>query len=171
MIPLNYVAENRQLVFETSSTVILDAVHARREIVLEVDEHDGSTAWSVVARGIAHILTRDSATDPLDAGHAEARHLLARTDERHGPALRPSCSVTHPHHGEAPADGRRCAAPHRASRPSRLHWVMIIAGSFVVAAATVMAAPHSDDALLVLRELPPSASIVAATALMPRRQA
>lgn len=55
VIPLNYVAENRRLVFATSSNVILEAVHARREIVLEVDEHDGWTAWSVVARGIAHI--------------------------------------------------------------------------------------------------------------------
>lgn len=55
VIPVNYVAETRQLVFATSSNVILDAVQAGREIVMEVDEHDGWTAWSVVARGIAHI--------------------------------------------------------------------------------------------------------------------
>jgi len=55
VIPVNYVAETRQLAFATSSSVILDAVHAGREIVMEVDEHDGWTAWSVVARGTAHI--------------------------------------------------------------------------------------------------------------------
>lgn len=55
VIPVNYVAETRQLVFATSSSVILDAVRSGREIVMEVDEHDGWTAWSVVAKGAAHI--------------------------------------------------------------------------------------------------------------------
>ncbi|MGN8051393.1 pyridoxamine 5'-phosphate oxidase family protein [Curtobacterium sp. 22159] len=55
VVPVNYVAEARQLVFATSSNVILDAVHSGREIVMEVDEHDGWTAWSVVVRGTAHI--------------------------------------------------------------------------------------------------------------------
>lgn len=55
VIPVNYVAEDRQLVFATSSTVILDAVHAGREIAMEADEHDGWTAWSVVAKGTAHL--------------------------------------------------------------------------------------------------------------------
>ncbi|WP_144713251.1 pyridoxamine 5'-phosphate oxidase family protein [Curtobacterium pusillum] len=55
VIPVNYVAETRQLVFATSSNVILDAVRHGREILMEVDEHDGWTAWSVVAKGTAHI--------------------------------------------------------------------------------------------------------------------
>lgn len=67
--------------------------------------------------------------------------------------------------GDAPPDGRRGAAPHRASRPSRLRWVLIIAAPFLVAVAVVMTAPHADDAILVLRELPPSASIIAGAAL------
>lgn len=55
IIPVNYVAESRQLVFATSSAGILSAVRAGHEVVMEIDEHDGWTAWSVVARGTAHL--------------------------------------------------------------------------------------------------------------------
>jgi len=61
VIPVNYVPEPRRLVFATSSSAILDAVRARREIVMEVDEHDGWTAWSVVVRGTARVLGADQA--------------------------------------------------------------------------------------------------------------
>ncbi|ROR33423.1 pyridoxamine 5'-phosphate oxidase-like protein [Curtobacterium sp. JUb34] len=54
VIPVNYVAEVRRLVFATSSASILGAVHDGRELVMEVDEHDGWTAWSVVAKGTGH---------------------------------------------------------------------------------------------------------------------
>ena len=62
VIPVNYVAEPRRLLFATSSSAILDAVHDGREIVVEVDEHDGWTAWSVVAKGTAHIAGTRHAT-------------------------------------------------------------------------------------------------------------
>ncbi len=63
-------------------------------------------------------------------------------------------------------DGRRGANLHRASRPSRLRWMLAIAAPFLVAAAVVIAAPHAEEAFLVLRELPPSASIVAGVAVL-----
>lgn len=55
VIPVNYAAEARHVLFATSSAAILAAVDDGREIVLEVDEHDGWTAWSVVAKGTAQL--------------------------------------------------------------------------------------------------------------------
>jgi len=74
--------------------------------------------------------------------------------------------MTTAHGGDGPGDGRRGADPHRASRPSRLRWILAFAAPFLVAAAAVIAAPHAEDALLVLHELPPSASITAGVAVL-----
>ena len=86
IIPVNYVAEERRLVFATSSTVVLEAVHAGREIVMEVDEHDGWTAWSVVAKGSAHL---------PDTRHVTAQRLrsMLPTPKRATVVLEPS-SIT-----------------------------------------------------------------------------
>ncbi|MFL0360935.1 YbhN family protein [Curtobacterium flaccumfaciens] len=74
--------------------------------------------------------------------------------------------MTAAHGGKARTDGRRGVDLHRASRPSRLRWILAVAAPFLVAAAAVIAAPHAEDALLVLRELPPSASIFAGVAVL-----
>lgn len=55
VVPVNIVAEDRRIVFATSSPAVLDAVHDRRELVVEADEHDGWTAWSVVVHGTGHL--------------------------------------------------------------------------------------------------------------------
>lgn len=86
VIPVNYVAEDRRLVFATSSTVILDAVHAGREIVMEADEHDGWTAWSVVAKGTAHL------PDTRNVSAQRLRSMLA-TPKRATVVLEPT-SIT-----------------------------------------------------------------------------
>ncbi|QZQ53810.1 pyridoxamine 5'-phosphate oxidase family protein [Curtobacterium sp. TC1] len=107
VIPLNFVAEDRRLFFATSSNVILDAVYGGREIVMEMDEHDGSTAWRVVVRGTVHIphAKRHRSADAIDARDAEMSHHRAGADQHHGAALQPSCSMT------AVSDDERSAPP------------------------------------------------------------
>jgi uncharacterized protein (TIRG00374 family) len=67
---------------------------------------------------------------------------------------------------EGLAHGRRSADLHRASHPSRLRWILAAAAPFPIAAAAVIAAPHAEDALVVLRELPPRASFIAGAAVL-----
>jgi nitroimidazol reductase NimA-like FMN-containing flavoprotein (pyridoxamine 5'-phosphate oxidase superfamily) len=107
VIPLNFVAEDRRLFSATSSNVILDAVYEGREIVMEVDEHDGSTAWSVVVRGTVHIpdAQRHRSADAIDARDAETSHRRAGADQHHGAAPQTSCSVA------AVSDDERSAPP------------------------------------------------------------
>lgn len=107
VIPLNFVAEDRRLFFGTSSNVILGAVYGGREIVMEMDEHDGLTAWSVVVRGTVHIpdAKRHRLADAVDARHAETSHHRAGADQHHEAALQPSCSMN------AVSDDERSAPP------------------------------------------------------------
>ncbi|MCS5524720.1 pyridoxamine 5'-phosphate oxidase family protein [Curtobacterium flaccumfaciens] len=86
IIPVNYVAQERKMVFATSSAGILAAVHDGRELVLEVDEHDGWTAWSVVAKGAGHL---------PDTHHVTAQHLrsMLPTPKRATVVLEPT-SIT-----------------------------------------------------------------------------
>ncbi|WP_144713253.1 lysylphosphatidylglycerol synthase transmembrane domain-containing protein [Curtobacterium pusillum] len=74
--------------------------------------------------------------------------------------------MTSLHGRDGRVDGRRGAGPHRASRPSRLRWILAFSTPFLVAAAVVIAAPHAEEARLVLRDLPPSASIFAGVAVL-----
>lgn len=116
VIPLNFVAEDRRLFFGTSSNVILGAVYGGREIVMEMDEHDGLTAWSVVVRGTVHIpdAKRHRLADAVDARHAETSHHRAGADQHHEAALQPSCSMN------AVSDDERSAPP--LIRPSLSPW-------------------------------------------------
>jgi len=63
ILPVNYRSVDRTILFETSSPVILDAVTAGTEMTFEADDHDGWTAWSVVARGPTVITTDDPPED------------------------------------------------------------------------------------------------------------
>ncbi|PZE23250.1 MULTISPECIES: pyridoxamine 5'-phosphate oxidase family protein [unclassified Curtobacterium] len=62
ILPVNHLSDDRQIVFATSSHAILAAVADRRELVFEVDHHDGWTAWSVVVRGPAHTTQANDGT-------------------------------------------------------------------------------------------------------------
>lgn len=63
ILPVNHRSVDRTIRFETSSPVILEAATARAEVTFEADDHDGWTAWSVVARGPAVITTDDPPED------------------------------------------------------------------------------------------------------------
>ncbi|MBF4604026.1 pyridoxamine 5'-phosphate oxidase family protein [Curtobacterium sp. VKM Ac-2884] len=49
--PVNFVADGHSIVFDTSSEVVRSAAAEHREVVFEVDEHDGWSVWSVIVRG------------------------------------------------------------------------------------------------------------------------
>jgi nitroimidazol reductase NimA-like FMN-containing flavoprotein (pyridoxamine 5'-phosphate oxidase superfamily) len=61
--PVNFVADGHAIVFETSSEVIRTAAAEHRQVVFEVDEHDGWSVWSVIVRGT---MSETDADDPTD---------------------------------------------------------------------------------------------------------
>lgn len=51
LVPLNYVVEGDGLLIRTTSGNKLLAAALHSDVALEIDWHDDTTAWSVVARG------------------------------------------------------------------------------------------------------------------------
>jgi uncharacterized protein len=49
--PVNFVSDGHSIVFETSSEIVRTAAAEHRQVVFEVDEHDGWSVWSVIVRG------------------------------------------------------------------------------------------------------------------------
>jgi nitroimidazol reductase NimA-like FMN-containing flavoprotein (pyridoxamine 5'-phosphate oxidase superfamily) len=66
LVPINYVAEGRSLLFRTGSGNKLLAAALHSDVALEIDWHDDRTAWSVVVRGRLRRLAEDEA-DRVDA--------------------------------------------------------------------------------------------------------
>ncbi|WP_427017615.1 pyridoxamine 5'-phosphate oxidase family protein [Pseudarthrobacter sp. P1] len=67
IFPLNYVVDERTVVFRTGPGTKLGGIHTSNPVALEVDGYDGAAnlAWSVVLRGAAEELARP--TDRLAA--------------------------------------------------------------------------------------------------------
>jgi nitroimidazol reductase NimA-like FMN-containing flavoprotein (pyridoxamine 5'-phosphate oxidase superfamily) len=59
LVPINYVVDNRSLLFRTASGSKLLAAALHSDVALEIDWHDDLAAWSVVARGQLRRLTED----------------------------------------------------------------------------------------------------------------
>jgi nitroimidazol reductase NimA-like FMN-containing flavoprotein (pyridoxamine 5'-phosphate oxidase superfamily) len=59
LVPINYVVEDRTLYFRTTSGGKLLAAALHSDVAFEIDWHDDSTAWSVVARGALRQLEED----------------------------------------------------------------------------------------------------------------
>jgi nitroimidazol reductase NimA-like FMN-containing flavoprotein (pyridoxamine 5'-phosphate oxidase superfamily) len=51
IVPINYIVDGRSLLFRTSSGNKLLAAALHSDVALEIDWHDDTAAWSVVARG------------------------------------------------------------------------------------------------------------------------
>src|SRR6478735_7584602 len=49
IVPINYIVDDRSLLFRTSSGNKLLAAALHSDVALEIDWHDDSSAWSVVA--------------------------------------------------------------------------------------------------------------------------
>lgn len=59
LVPVNYVVDNRSLLFRTSSGTKLLAAALQSDVAFEIDWHDDTDAWSVVARGRLRQLGKD----------------------------------------------------------------------------------------------------------------
>jgi nitroimidazol reductase NimA-like FMN-containing flavoprotein (pyridoxamine 5'-phosphate oxidase superfamily) len=59
IVPINYTVDGRSLLFRTASGNKLLAAALHSEVALEIDWHDATSAWSVVARGHLHQLEED----------------------------------------------------------------------------------------------------------------
>jgi uncharacterized protein len=51
IVPINFVVDDRSLLFRTASGSKLLAAELHSDVALEIDWHDDLSAWSVVARG------------------------------------------------------------------------------------------------------------------------
>ncbi len=59
IVPINYVCDERAMLFRTASGNKLLAAAMHSAVALEIDWHDDHTAWSVVARGHLRQLEED----------------------------------------------------------------------------------------------------------------
>ena len=57
IFPVNYHAGEGSILFRTAEGTKLFGLTVNRDVVFEIDDHDGATGWSVVARGEARVLT------------------------------------------------------------------------------------------------------------------
>lgn len=61
VVPINYTVDHETVLFRTAEGNKLLGVVMHGDVVLEIDDHDEHTAWSVVVRGIARLLDEASA--------------------------------------------------------------------------------------------------------------
>ncbi len=61
VVPINYVVDDRSLLFRTGSGNKLLAAALESDVAFEIDGYDDDTAWSVVARGHLRRLAEDEA--------------------------------------------------------------------------------------------------------------
>ncbi len=59
IVPINYIVDGRSLLFRTASGNKLLAAALHSDVALEIDWHDDTSAWSVVARGHLQQLEED----------------------------------------------------------------------------------------------------------------
>ena len=59
IVPLNYVADGRALLFRSASGNKLLAAALESDVAFEIDWYDDTSAWSVLARGRLRLLEED----------------------------------------------------------------------------------------------------------------
>jgi nitroimidazol reductase NimA-like FMN-containing flavoprotein (pyridoxamine 5'-phosphate oxidase superfamily) len=61
LVPINYVVDERSLLFRTTSGNKLLAAALHSDVAFEIDWHDETSAWSVVVRGQLRRVPEDEA--------------------------------------------------------------------------------------------------------------
>ena len=64
--PVNFVAANQRLLFRTSPGTKLAELTVNRQVALETDGFEADEAWSVVVKGTARVLDKQSDIDAAD---------------------------------------------------------------------------------------------------------
>lgn len=74
IFPVNYVVQQRTILFRTAPGVKLLGVQRNPRVAFEVDDHTVGTGWSVIVRGEAGVVTGDE-----EVGWAERAQVLPWT--------------------------------------------------------------------------------------------
>jgi uncharacterized protein len=77
VFPVNYVVQDRTVLFRTAEGTKLFSAVANHTVVFEADDHNVAEGWSVIIRGRARLLKTDK-----EIQHAESAQLLPWTATR-----------------------------------------------------------------------------------------
>jgi nitroimidazol reductase NimA-like FMN-containing flavoprotein (pyridoxamine 5'-phosphate oxidase superfamily) len=81
IFPVNFVVQRRTIVIRTAEGTKLSTVAVNRQVAFEADMHDVSRGWSVVVRGIAHVL--QAGPEAAEAERAQVLPWTATTKLRY----------------------------------------------------------------------------------------
>jgi nitroimidazol reductase NimA-like FMN-containing flavoprotein (pyridoxamine 5'-phosphate oxidase superfamily) len=81
IFPVNFAVQRRTVVIRTSEGTKLSAVAVNRRVAFEADMHDAMQGWSVVVKGIAHVL--QTGPENEDAERAQVLTWTATTKLRY----------------------------------------------------------------------------------------
>jgi uncharacterized protein len=87
IFPVNFVVQNGTILFRTAEGTKLASTAINQRVLFEADDHDVAVGWSVVVKGMAHILRADD-----EVQQAERAQLLPwiATAKRHFVRIRPT---------------------------------------------------------------------------------
>jgi uncharacterized protein len=66
VFPVNYVVQDRTVLFRTAEGTKLFSAVANRSVVFEVDDHNVTEGWSVIVRGRARLMKTDTEIEQAD---------------------------------------------------------------------------------------------------------
>lgn len=66
IFPVNFVVHRRTVLFRTAEGTKLLSTAMNRHVLFEADDHDDEWAWSVVVRGIAHLLATSAEVEEAE---------------------------------------------------------------------------------------------------------
>jgi nitroimidazol reductase NimA-like FMN-containing flavoprotein (pyridoxamine 5'-phosphate oxidase superfamily) len=105
IFPINFVVQDRTVLFRTSEGTKLFSAIATRTVVFEADDHTVAEGWSVIVRGRAHLLKTDAEIEK-----AERAQLLPWTATLKTRYVRVTASeITGRHFTFGPEPDRHCA--------------------------------------------------------------
>jgi nitroimidazol reductase NimA-like FMN-containing flavoprotein (pyridoxamine 5'-phosphate oxidase superfamily) len=81
IFPVNFVVQRRTVLIRTAEGTKLSAVAVNRQVAFEADMHDVVQGWSVVVKGVAHVL--QSGAEINDAERAQVLPWTATTKQRY----------------------------------------------------------------------------------------
>jgi nitroimidazol reductase NimA-like FMN-containing flavoprotein (pyridoxamine 5'-phosphate oxidase superfamily) len=75
IFPVNFVAKRPTVLFKTAPGTKLSSAVTNRRVVFEADDHTSSEGWSVIVKGIAHVLSTNAEIE--EAERAQLRPWVA----------------------------------------------------------------------------------------------
>lgn len=66
IFPVNYVAQNRTILFRTAEGTKLFSAVGNHTVLFEADDHNVAEGWSVIVRGRARLLKTDAEIEEAD---------------------------------------------------------------------------------------------------------